>query len=77
MERDFNQVRNKKVSVGAINGDSRPLKYGEFKLKDPEPLSLTVQGKKMASGPKNYRHGDVLRDSIQSIHQERIAAQVA
>ena len=42
VERDFNHVRNKKVSVGAINGDSRPLKYGEFKLKDPEPLSLTI-----------------------------------
>lgn len=26
-EREFNAVRNKKVSVGAINGDSRPLKY--------------------------------------------------
>jgi len=28
-------------------------------------------------GSKTYRNGEVLRDSIQSMHQERIAAQVA
>ena len=42
VEKDFNAVRNKKVSVCAINVDSRPLKYSDFRLKDPEPLNLSV-----------------------------------
>jgi hypothetical protein len=42
-------------------------------MRDPEP-NFILQGKKASS---QIRPGEKLRDSIQSIHQERLAAQVA
>jgi len=57
-------MRNKKVSVGAINGDSRPIKYSDFRLRDAENVTLSVMGKKIRSSKRNYRNGEVFRDSI-------------
>ena len=71
-------MRNTKVSVGAINGDSRPIKYSDFRLRDADPMNMAVMGSKITNKSKRHnRNGEVLRDSIQSMHQERIAAQVA
>ena len=41
-------------------------------------MTLAVQGKRIGGqAQKSYRHGEVLRDSIQNINQERIAAQIS
>lgn len=64
-ERDNNSMRNTKVSVNAINGDSRPIKYSDFRLRDADTSNMAVTGKRMTTkSKKHYRNGEVLRDSI-------------
>lgn len=44
VERDFNSRRNTKVSVAAVNPDSRPLVYSDSKIKEPLSASLIIEG---------------------------------
>ena len=61
-ERNINSVRNKKVSVLAINKNSAPIKPTKNAV-NGSVKDLMVNGK-----GSNYRHGKELRDSIQNIN---------
>ena len=64
-ERETNSIRNKKVSVLAINKNAAPLKGKAHQVGSISELAIQGKG-------KNYRHGSDLRDSIVNINHERI-----